>query len=234
MPPAFPRPKDLLEAAAWQRRLARRVVLQGDLEAVRYIAALDASHPARFSPLQRVSVAAAVLWDRALGRPLEVALAQMEEGELFPYVPGFLSFREAPLYLAAIARLSRRPQALLVDGQGIAHPRRLGIAAHLGVCLDLPAVGVAKTLLFGRPEGELPQAAGSAVRLLDGTEPIGWVYRSRAGVRPLYISPGHRVGMEESLALVRSLLGGTRLPLPLGLAHRAAGAARRMDARARI
>jgi deoxyribonuclease V len=157
----------------------------------------------------------------------------MDGAKLFPYIPGFLSFREAPLYLAALARLSRPPEVLLVDGQGVAHPRGLGIAAHLGVHLDIPAIGVAKTLLFGSPESELPLEAGSAVRLMQGTRQIGWVYRSRTGVQPLIVSPGHRVGMEESLALVRSLMGKTRLPEPLRTAHTRAGEERKASAKLR-
>ncbi len=226
MPAPFPLPKDLREAAALQKRLARAVILQGDLASVRYVAALDASHPTRFSRHKGPSVAAVVLWDREKGGALEVGTAQMEQA-LFPYVPGFLSFREAPLYLTALARLSHQPEVLLVDGQGIAHPRGLGIAAHLGVYLDIPAIGVAKTLLFGRPEGDLPKEAGSAIRLMNENVQIGWVYRSRTGVKPLFISPGHRVGMEESLVFVRSLVGKTRLPEPLRLAHIQAGEARR-------
>ncbi|WP_299430425.1 endonuclease V [uncultured Meiothermus sp.] len=221
------RPKNLQEAVALQKALAQAVVLRGDLSQARCIAALDASHPTRFSRVRGVSVAAAVLWDTQARGVLEVATAWTEETELFPYVPGFLSFRESPLYLAALANLSRLPEVLLVDGQGVAHPRGLGIAAHLGVYLDVPAIGVAKTMLFGKPEGELPSAAGSAVRLMDGTVQIGWVYRSRNGVKPLFVSPGHRAGMEDSLALVRSLMGRTRLPEPLRLAHQKAAEARR-------
>ncbi len=227
MPTLFPQPKDLREAAAMQKLLAGAVIVRGNPEDARYIAALDASHPTRFSRQKGPSVAVAVLWDKEKGEVLEVATAQMDEALLFPYVPGFLSFREAPLYLAALARLSRPPEVLLVDGQGIAHPRRLGIAAYLGVHLNLPAIGVAKTLLFGKPEGDLPPEAGSAVRLMHSGVQIGWVYRSRTGVQPLFVSPGHRVGMEESLALVRSLKGKTRLPEPLRIAHIQAGAARR-------
>ncbi|MCS7057807.1 MAG: endonuclease V [Meiothermus sp.] len=217
---------NLREAAALQKALAQRVVLWGGLQGVRYLAALDASHPPRFSG-RGPSVAAAVLWDLEAARVVEVATVQVQGAALFPYVPGFLSFREAPLYLAALARLSRFPQALLVDGQGVAHPRGLGIAAHLGVQLDLPAIGVAKGLLCGHPEGELPMEAGASVRLMMGGVQVGWVYRSRKGVRPLYISPGHRVGMEEALAFVRALPGKTRLPEPLRRAHLEAGAARR-------
>lgn len=225
---SFARPSTLQEAAALQRALAQAVVLVGNPCKARYIGALDASHPTRFSRQKGPSVAVAVLWDRQTGGALEVATAQMDEAELFPYIPGYLSFREAPLYLAALARLSRLPEVLLVDGQGIAHPRRLGIAAHLGVHLNLPTIGVAKTLLFGRPESPLPLEAGSAVRLLDGGAQIGWLFRSRSGVRPLVVSPGHRVGMEESLAFMRSLMGKTRLPEPLRQAHLHAGLQRRL------
>lgn len=225
---SFPQPKNLREAATIQKSLAEAVILQGDLGSARYVAALDASHPTRFSKVQGVSVAAAVLWDRQAGEVLEVATAWMDEADLFPYVPGFLSFRESPVYLAALAKLSRFPEVLLVDGQGVAHPRRLGIAAHLGVHLDVPAIGVAKTLLFGKPERELSKEAGSAVRLMDGDVQIGWVFRSRTGVRPLVVSPGHRVGMEESLALMHGLQGKTRLPEPLRWAHTHAGMQRRL------
>jgi deoxyribonuclease V len=96
------------------------------------------------------------------------------------------------------------------------------------VHLNLPTIGVAKTLLFGRPESPLPLEAGSAVRLLDGETQIGWLFRSRSGVRPLVVSPGHRVGMEESLAFMRSLMGKTRLPEPLRQAHLHAGLQRRL------
>lgn len=226
-PAPFPRPAGVREAAAIQRALRDRVILEGELSGVRYLAALDASHPTRFSKVQGASVAAAVLWDRQEGRVLEVATASVPEAELFPYIPGFLSFREAPSYLAALGRLSRRPEMLLVDGMGIAHPRAFGIASHLGVHLDLPSVGVGKTLLYGRPEAELPRAAGSAVRLLGREGPVGWLLRSREGVQPLVVSPGHRVSLEGALEFVRSLLGKTRLPEPLRQAHVHAGEARR-------
>jgi len=229
-PQRLAQPSSLTEAFALQKALAEAVVLEGNPGPARYIAALDASHPTRFSRQKGSSVAVAVLWDRIQGRVLEVAAAQVDEAELFPYIPGYLSFREAPLYLAALEQLSHAPEVLLVDGQGIAHPRRLGIAAHLGVHLDLPSIGVAKTLLFGRPEGALPLEAGSAVRLMDGETQIGWVYRSRAGVRPLVVSPGHRVGLAESLAFVRLLMGKTRLPEPLRLAHLQAGVRRGLAA----
>ena len=204
-PPPFPKPAHPEEALALQRALAKKVRLAGSLEGVRRIAALDASHK-RGRPL----VAVALLYDLEKG-PLHVATA---------------SFREAPAYLEALAALPEAPEALLVDGQGVAHPRGLGIASHLGVHLDLPSVGVAKRLLYGRPEAPLPEEKGAAVRLLapDG-RPLGYVYRSRTGVKPLYVSPGHRVGLEEALRFVRRLPTRFRLPEPLRLAHLEAGRA---------
>ena len=219
-PPPFPKPARPEEALALQRALAKKVRLAGSLEGVRRIAALDASHK-RGRPL----VAVALLYDLEKG-PLHVATAFLPEEDLFPYVPGLLSFREAPAYLEALAALPEAPEALLVDGQGVAHPRGLGIASHLGVHLDLPSVGVAKRPLYGRPEAPLPQEKGAAVRLLgpDG-RPLGYVYRSRTGVKPLYVSPGHRVGLEEALRFVRRLPTRFRLPEPLRLAHLEAGRA---------
>jgi deoxyribonuclease V len=219
-------PASLSAARVLQEQLRKQVRLTGS-PTPRFLAALDASHPTRFSKHQGQSVAAAVLWDCQQAMVVEVATAAVDPATLFPYVAGFLSLREAPVYLAALARLSRQPDLLLVDGQGVAHPRRFGIACHLGVHLDLPAIGVAKSLLCGTPEAELAEAAGSAVRLLDRGEAIGFVYRSRIKVKPLYVSPGHLLGMGESLEWVRSLTGKTRLLEPLRQAHIAAGEARR-------
>ncbi len=207
---------------ALQRSLAEKVILEGSLAGVQRIAALDASHK-RGKPL----VAVAVLYHLEKG-PLAVELGVVPEEDLFPYIPGFLSFREAPAYLQALSALPEPPEALLVDGQGIAHPRGLGIASHLGVHLDLPSIGVAKRLLYGRLEGPLPPEAGSAVRLLSPEgRPLGYAYRSRKGVKPLFVSPGHRVGLEEALAFVRRLPTRFRLPEPLRLAHLEAGKALR-------
>lgn len=218
--PPFPKPKSLPEARALQEALKARLILEGDPAGKRRIAALDAAHkPGR--PL----VAVALLYDLERG-PLARGLGVVAEEEVFPYVPGFLSFREAPAYLEALKALPEAPELLLVDGQGIAHPRGLGIAAHLGLHLDLPAIGVAKSLLFGRPQGPLPEAKGAAVPLLGPQgETLGFLYRSRQGVRPLLVSPGHRVGVAEALAFVRGLPTRYRLPEPLRLAHLEAGRA---------
>jgi len=178
-----------------------------------------------------------VLWDRERNRPLAAASAHLPEDELFPYIPGLLSFREAPAYLEALAQLPEAPEALLVDGQGIAHPRGLGIATHLGLHLDLPAVGVAKKRLFGEPAGTLPEEEGAAVPLCAPSwapatpacpgRQVGWVWRSRRRTNPLFLSPGHRVGLKETLAFTASFPRRTKLPEPLRLAHLLAGRARK-------
>jgi deoxyribonuclease V len=140
----------------------------------------------------------------------------------FPYVPGLLAFREGPSILAAFRRLRARPDLLIFDGQGIAHPRRFGIAAHIGVLLDLPAIGCAKSRLTGT-HGEPGPARGAWAPLVERGETIGAVLRTREGVKPVYVSVGHRLGLETALGLVLRCGGGCRLPEPTRRAHRAAG-----------
>ena len=136
----------------------------------------------------------------------------------FPYIPGLLTFREAPVLLQAFYRLTSLPDVILLDGQGIAHPRRLGIAAHLGLLLNRPSIGCGKSRLVGHHEnpGEAP---GSFVPLMDGEETIGAVVRTRGGVKPIYISPGHKMDVEHSVRLILSLCRGYRIPEPLRQAH---------------
>ncbi|HDP89295.1 MAG TPA: deoxyribonuclease V, partial [Thioalkalivibrio sp.] len=129
----------------------------------------------------------------------------------FPYVPGLLSFREIPAVLAALAQLPALPDLILCDGQGIAHPRRLGIACHLGVLLDVPTIGVAKSRLIGT-HAEVPADKGDWVPLLDGKEIIGAVLRTRENVKPLYVSPGHRVSLPTAIDYVMGCVTRYRLP----------------------
>jgi deoxyribonuclease V len=140
----------------------------------------------------------------------------------FPYVPGLLSFRELPPLLAALARLRECPDAIICDGQGIAHPRRFGLACHLGVLLDLPTVGCAKSRLIGAHDEPGP-LRGDRVPLRDGRETIGTVLRTRERVRPLYISAGHRVTRRDAEVLVLSCGAGYRLPEPTRQADAAVG-----------
>lgn len=139
----------------------------------------------------------------------------------FPYIPGLLSFREVPPIFRAWEKLREKPDVFLCDGQGIAHPRGIGLATHLGLLLDIPTVGCAKTRLWGHHE-ELPPQKGSRVPLYANGQPIGIVYRSRTGVKPLYISPGHMADISSSVTLVEKCLGRYRIPEPIRAAHRLA------------
>lgn len=130
-----------------------------------------------------------------------------------PYIPGLLSFREAPCVLGAFARLQQQPDLVMVDGQGIAHPRRLGIASHLGLWLELPTIGCGKSILTGHHR-TLGEEAGSWVPLVDNDETIGAVVRTRTHVKPMIISLGHRISLETSLRYVLACCRGYRLPEP--------------------
>jgi deoxyribonuclease V len=136
-------------------------------------------------------------------------------------VPGLLAFRELPAVLAALAGLKTAPDIILCDGQGIAHPRRFGSASHLGVLLDVPTIGVGKTRLVGRYD-EPPDVKGAWTPLLDGAETIGAVLRTRAGVRPVYVSTGHRVSLETAIELTLACTTRYRLPETTRQAHRLA------------
>ncbi len=144
--------------------------------------------------------------------------AGMQTVAPFPYIPGLLSFREVPPLLEAWTRLTVRPDVLLADGQGRAHPRRFGLACHLGLVLDVPTIGVAKTLFVGTHD-PLPAAAGSWVPLRDGAEVIGAVVRTRANVSPVYVSVGHRVDLPSAIEIVLRCTDKTRLPETSRLAH---------------
>ena len=136
----------------------------------------------------------------------------------FPYIPCLLSFREVPSLLEAHHKLQRPPEVLLCDGQGIAHPRRFGLASHLGLCLDIPTVGCAKKLLCGKHE-DLELRRGCATPLRHKGEVVGWVFRSRDGVKPIYISPGHLSDLESSRDIIHRCLSRFRIPEPLRQAH---------------
>jgi deoxyribonuclease V len=140
----------------------------------------------------------------------------------FPYVPGLLSFRESPLVLAAWEKLTVRPDLILVDGQGFAHPRRFGIACHLGVLLDVPAIGVAKSVLIGRYEN-LGDAPGDTAPLIHQDETIGMAVRSKARTNPLIVSVGHKIDLTTAVSFVLSCVRGYRLPEPTRQAHNFAG-----------
>lgn len=194
-------------AIALQRELAQRIVREDQLGEVRCVAGVDMA----LNEESGMARAAVVL----LSYPdLEILERHVyEEPVRMPYIPGLLSFREAPSVLGAFARLRQQPDLVMVDGQGIAHPRRLGIASHLGLWLDLPTIGCGKSILVGH-HAHLSEEAGSWVPLVDNGETIGAVLRTRAHVKPMIISLGHRISLETSLRYVLACSRGYRLPEP--------------------
>ena len=208
------------EAMALQARLATEIVLRDEFGPVRHVAGVDVGFEDNGATTR---AAVAVLAFPSLQLVTSVIA---RKPTCFPYVPGLLSFREVPAVLAAMEQLDVLPDLLLCDGQGIAHPRRLGIASHLGLLLDVPAIGVAKTRLIGNHD-EVPDKRGAWVPLRDGNETIGAVLRTRQGIKPLYISPGHRIGLESAIAWVMACLTRYRLPETTRWAHRLASGKRK-------
>ncbi len=200
------------EAISLQRELAGRVVVRPLPRDARWIAGADMA----FSPDGQRCVAGVVLWDRLDRAAVEEHVAV--RSVRFPYVPGLLSFREAPAVLAALAKLRRVPDVILLDGQGVAHPRRCGLASHIGLWAGLPAVGCAKSRLCGEYE-EPAGLQGRHSALRDGSEVIGAVVRTRANVRPVFVSVGHLATLEDGIRLVLSCCTRYRLPEPTRLAH---------------
>ncbi|CAN7275318.1 deoxyribonuclease V [Pseudoxanthomonas sp. LjRoot168] len=204
------------DARRVQAQLAADVVLRDDVpDTPRWLGGFDVG----FEDDGATTRAAAVLLDAGTLQPTAMEVVRLPTS--MPYVPGLLSFRELPALVAALGRLPHVPDLAFVDGQGIAHPRRLGIAAHFGVVTGLPAVGVAKNVLCGQHEA--PGAlAGERTPLLHRGDHIGWVLRSKPRCNPLIVSPGHRVSMQGALDWVLRTLRGYRLPEPTRLADRLA------------
>ena len=206
----------ITQAMDVQRQLAEKVSKTGKLTAPRFIAGVDIS----VSKDRGMATGAVVV----LSYPeLGIVEKQVVSGTLdFPYVPGLLSFREAPLILTACERLSITPELILVDGQGIAHPRRIGLASHLGLFLDTPTIGCAKSLLCG--VHELPAVeAGSCAEIIDNNETVGVALRTRSGVKPIYVSIGYKVDLQTAIYWAFECCRGYRLPEPTRLAHLVAG-----------
>lgn len=203
------------QARVLQSALAEQVVLEDDFAPLRVIAGVDVG----FEEQGRVALAAAVLLDADTLQLLGHSVARVPTS--MPYVPGLLSFRELPVLLQALQGLPQVPDLIYCDGLGIAHPRRLGIASHLGVVTGLPTIGVAKSILVGTHE-ELPATKGARVLLRHAGEQVGWMLRSKDGVKPLLVSPGHRVSLVTAVELVLACCRGYRLPEPTRLADRLA------------
>jgi deoxyribonuclease V len=206
---------DVAAARALQVELAARVRLLDDYPPLRVVAGVDVG----FEEGGAITRAAAVLLDATSMRPFADCVARLPTR--MPYIPGLLSFRELPAVLEALAGLPQVPDLIVVDGQGVAHPRGLGIAAHLGVMTDLPTIGVAKTILVGQ-HAEVGNRRGDRAELVHRGKTIGSVLRSKDGIKPLIVSPGHRVSQQGAVELVLSYCRGYKLPEPTRWADRLA------------
>lgn len=204
------------EAIDIQKSLAPRVVKHDDFGEVKVVAGVDVG----FEENNTVTRAAVVVLNYPELTPRDEVLARLPTN--FPYVPGLLSFREGPAILEALSRLQVRPDLLLFDGQGLAHPRRLGIASHIGVLTDQPAIGVAKSRLRGRPREALDSEKGAWVRLWDGDDVVGALVRTRTDVKPVYVSIGHRISLESAVHFVLTCTTRYKLPETTRRAHRLA------------
>lgn len=204
------------EAIELQRKLASSVIREDQLAKVNLVAGVDVSL-GRQGSMGRAAVV-------VLSYPsLEIVAESIHEGFVrMPYIPGLLSFRELPLILPALEKLDVEPDLFIVDGQGIAHPRRLGIASHLGLFTDKPTIGCAKSRLCGEHD-EVGACSGEGQDLIEGDDTIGRVLRTRVGCEPIYVSIGHKISLEKAMHWVLKLSKGYKLPEPVRQAHMSAG-----------
>ena len=208
------------EAVALQRELASRVVVDTPAPPCPLIAGADVSYN-KYDPVIYAGV--------VVLRLPELTVVERRGASVechFPYIPGLLSFREAPALLAAFAKVESAPDAVMLDGQGIAHPRRLGLACHIGLWLQVPCLGCAKSLYVGKYD-EPGREAGAWSPLADRGQIIGRVVRTKANVNPVFVSPGHRIDLDGATALTLACRGGYRVPEPTRQAHNYLNALRR-------
>lgn len=210
------------EAVGVQEALRPRLAAAPLPESPRLVAGADVAYSRR---THRVYAAVVVVALPALETVETVGVARPAA---FPYVPGLLSFREAPPLIEAFERLSLAPDVLVFDGQGLAHPRRFGLACHVGLLLDTPSLGCAKTRLVGE-HGPVPDRRGASTPLRVGAETVGAVVRTRRGVNPVFVSPGHRADTPSAVGLVLALAARYRLPEPQRRAHHATVALHAQD-----
>jgi len=214
-------PRTLADARTLQDRLRQQVVILPFPGEPACVAGVDAA----FTSTHVYAAACLYLLPelRCIERATAIQLLR------FPYVPGYLAFREGPAIVAALSKLKQWPHVILVDGQGIAHPRGIGIASHLGVLLGLPAIGCAKTRLIGEHR-EPGRNRGAWTELLHAGQTVGAVLRTRDGAKPLFVSPGHRTDLDSSIRIVLACIGRYRIPEPLRCADMLSKGSRRRGA----
>ncbi len=204
------------EAVRLQTGLAPQIITDQPLplESIRLVGGVDVSVK------DNLSRAAVVVLRFPALQVVETVRAEMSTP--FPYIPGLLSFREGAVILAALRQLRATPDVFIFDGQGIIHPRRIGIASHIGLFIDAPTVGCAKKRLTGRHDA-VPAEKGSWVPLVDRGETLGVVLRTRTNIKPVFVSVGHRAALDDARDLVLACAPRYRLPEPIRAAHKAAG-----------
>lgn len=205
------------EAAQLQRELASKVSERGSVGRVRHVAGVDVGFEGENNKTARAAVVVLKFLELSL---VDYAIAR--EPVRFPYIPGLLAFREAPTILHAFEKITTIPDVIIVDGHGRAHPRRMGIACYIGLTLNIPTIGCAKSILVGKAE-EPPQRVGAWTPLIDKNQVIGAALRTRINTKPIYVSIGHRVSLERAVQIVLRCTRGSRLPETTRYAHRVAG-----------
>ncbi|MFH0765809.1 MAG: endonuclease V [Calditrichota bacterium] len=212
----YPWPKDASAAVELQKELSRLICLEGDLSGCDLIAGADCASVGGVDLI----AGAVVVWHKSRNQIIAQSTVVIKPD--MPYITGLLAFRELPALLAAFKELPITPEVVIVDGQGLAHPRRLGIASHLGLYLGIPSIGCGKTRLIG--SFTMPsEVKGSRSPLFHRNEHIGYVLRTRTKVKPVFISPGHQCSIEAAADIVLECCVSTRLPEPIRAAHRLSG-----------
>lgn len=207
------------QAVGIQDELARKVLLHNEFSEIETVAGADLA----LDPKGQIGYGVVVLFSYPKLEPIEAAVSKHRVK--FPYIPGLLSFREAPVLLEAFERLDRDPDLIFFDGHGVAHPRRLGIASHMGLLLDKPTIGVAKSRLSGT--FKTPGAKeGDASDLVIGGKMAGYAVRTKPGTTPVFVSPGHKIDYQTALRLTMTCVDGFRIPKPTRIADAVAAAAK--------
>lgn len=201
---------DLMRLKDEQHKLSRRIVLKDELPKIRTIAGCDIAYT------NDKIIAAIVVVDAATLKVREVQHT-VDKGR-FPYISGFLAYREAPITIETYHKLELEPDLLIVDGNGILHPRRMGLACHIGLALDKPCIGVAKSLLCGEQNGDT---------IYLGKDVVGKVLETKKKAKPIYVSPGHKITLQTAFELIRGMMREHKLPEPLHEAHKHAAKMRR-------
>jgi deoxyribonuclease V len=223
IPQAWLFPESIEQAKQVQHIMASRVIVEDAFENITFLGGMDVSNNL-YDPKQMIYASAVVLPMPSLVVIEQAAVAQKQT---FPYIPGLLGFREAPALVDAFKKLKQKPSVLLIDGHGISHPRGLGIASHLGVLLDIPTIGVAKSILVGHPSHTLGSTAGDRVSLVWKEKELGVLLRTKIRSNPLIVSCGHRISLPTAVEIVQGCLRGYRLPEATRQAHLAANACRK-------